>query len=187
MGRDRAAFVRDHCNGDGRDDNPGHGERKLKNIIRRTTLIVRDVERSARWYEHVAGMRRFYNDEVVLSGRGMAAGKAGDRTHLIIMQCEDPYIGMIGLLQWVDPVLSAPAQIPTSVTYGSPTFVVSSDDAREVLRRARELGTHVHTDGHEWTTRGASGDTMRFFSVSLFDPDGYFYEFNQLLGTEPAK
>ena len=153
----------------------------MKNVVRRTTLIVRDVEKSARWYEHVVGMTRFYEGEVVLSGTGMAAGKKGDRTHLIIMQCEHPEIGMIGLLQWVDPALPAPKEIPTSVTYGNPTFVVASDDAREALRRARGLGSHIHSEPHEWSIKGADGEMKHFVSVSVFDPDGYFYEFNQQL------
>ena len=156
----------------------------MKNVIKRTTLIVRDMETSVRWYEQVAGMTRYYDDEVVLTGVGMAAGKKGDRTHLVIMQCEDPEIGMIGLLQWIEPPLPAPAEIPTSVSYGNPTFVVAADDAREVHRRAQELGTHIHADPHEWSVRGARGETKHFVSVSLFDPDGYFYEFNQLLRTE---
>lgn len=158
----------------------------MKNIVRRTTLIVRDIRRSVHWYEHVVGMTRFYDGEVVLSGEGMAAGKKGDRTHLVIMKCEHPDIGMIGLLQWVDPVLPAPKEIPTSVTYGNPTFVLASDDAREALRRARELGTRVHAEPHEWSVKGADGATHHYVSVSLFDPDGYFYEFNQLLRSTPA-
>ena len=103
----------------------------MKNIVRRTTLIVRDIERSAHWYEHVAGMTRYYDSEYILSGTGLPVGGEGDVTHLIIMQCEDPEIGMIGLLQWVDPVLPAP-DIPTTITYGNPTFVCATDDAEEL-------------------------------------------------------
>lgn len=62
----------------------------MSNIIRRTTLIVRDMAIARRWYEQVLGMTVYYDDEVVLSGVGLAAGKAGDRTHLVIMQAEDP-------------------------------------------------------------------------------------------------
>ena len=29
--------------------------------------------------------------------------------------------------------------------------------------------------------KGADGEMKRYVSVSVFDPDGYFYEFNQLL------
>jgi hypothetical protein len=153
----------------------------MKNIVRRTTLIVRDVERSARWYEQVVGMTRWHDDEIVLSGEGMAAGKKGDRTHLIVMKCEHPDIGMIGLLEWVEPRLPAPKEIPTSVTYGYPTFVCGTDDCREVTRRAREFGTRIHSEPHEWSVMGADGKMKRFLGVSLFDPDGYFYQFNQPL------
>ena len=153
----------------------------MKNIVRRTTLIVRDIERSVKWYEYVVGMTRFYEGDVVLSGEGMAAGGKGDRTHLVIRRCEHREIGRIGLLQWMDPPLPAPKEIPTSVTYGNPTFVVASDDAREALRRAKELGSHIHSEAHEWSIMGADGETKHFVSTSVFDPDGYFYEFNQLL------
>ena len=156
----------------------------MRNLVRRTTLIVRDIERSAHWYEHVGGMTRYYDSEYILSGSGLAAGKEGDVTHLIIMQCEDPEIGMIGLLQWLDPPLPAPAEIPTSITYGNPTFVVSTDDADEVFRRATELGSHVQTEPHEWSTAGPDGKMLNFIGVSLFDPDGHFYQFNQLVSKE---
>jgi catechol 2,3-dioxygenase-like lactoylglutathione lyase family enzyme len=153
----------------------------MKNIVRRTTLIVRDVERSARWYEYVVGMTRYYEDDFVLTGRGIAAGKAGDRTHLVIMRCEHPDIGMIGLLQWVDPPLPAPAEIRSSVTYGNPTFVVGSDDCREALRRARELGSRIHSEPYEWSVTTPDGALKRYVSACVFDPDGYFSEFNQPL------
>jgi catechol 2,3-dioxygenase-like lactoylglutathione lyase family enzyme len=153
----------------------------MKNIVRRTTLIVRDAKKSARWYEQVIGMTRFHEDEIVLSGEGMAAGGKGDRTYLIVMKCEHPDIGMIGLLEWVEPRLPAPKEIPTTVSYGNPTFVCSSDDCREVLRRAQEFGSHIHSEPHEWSVMGADGQMKRYVSVSVFDPDGYFYEFNQLL------
>jgi len=155
----------------------------MENIIKRTTLIVRDISKSIRWYEYVMGLSVWYNDEVELSGVGLAAGKAGDKTHLVILKCQDPVIGMIGLLQWVDPVMPAP-QVPTSVTYGQPTFVVATDDAYELARRAAELGTRVHAQPHDWSIRGAEGKMKHFVGVSVFDPDGHFYECNQLLKVE---
>ena len=75
-----------------------------KAIVKRTTLIVRDIKKSTQWYQEVLGMSIYYDGEVTLGGKGMAAGKKGDVTHLIILKCNDPVIGMIGLLQWVDPL-----------------------------------------------------------------------------------
>jgi len=149
-------------------------------IIKRTTLLVRDIAAASQWYQQVLGMSIYYDDEVVLSGVGMAAGKAGDRTHLVILKAKDPVIGMIGLLQWIDPPMPAP-DVPKTVSYGNPTFVVSTADATGAHERAKKLGTHVHAAPHEWSIRGANGMIKHFIGVSLFDPDGHFYEINQLV------
>ena len=153
----------------------------MANIVKRTTLMVRDMSASLRWYQDVFGMTVWMDTEVELSGVGMAAGNAGDKTHLVILQCEDPKIGMIGLLQWVDPPMPAPGEIPTTVTYGNPTFVVEADDAMASYEAAKKLGTHIHAEPHEWSIKGHDGRMKHFLSVSLFDPDGYFYECNQVL------
>jgi len=153
----------------------------MANTIKRTTLIVRDIEESVQWYQQVMGMTVWMDTDFTLSGEGLAAGNAGDVTHLTIMQANDPVIGMIGLLQWLDPPLPAPDEIPTSVTYGNPTFVVEAEDANASFKAAERLGTRVHSAPHEWSTRGHDGRIKHFLSVSLFDPDGYFYECNQVL------
>ena len=149
--------------------------------LKRTTLIVRDAEASARWYERVLGLSRWFDRPFTLSGVGLAAGKAGDVTRLVILRGEDPVLGMIGLLQWVDPPLDAPAEVPTEVRFGMPIFVASTADAQGVYARALAAGTRVHAAPHEWSTPGADGVEKRFLGVSVFDPDGYFFEVNELL------
>lgn len=152
---------------------------RVRNIVKRTTLIVRDMDASKHWYEYVLGMSSYYDKEFVLSGVGLAAGKAGDKTRLVILKCDDPEIGMIGLLQWVDPVMPAP-EIEYKVGYGNPTFVVASDDVIETDKRAKELGSKIHAAPHEWSTLGANDKMKHFLGLSVFDPDGYFFECNQL-------
>jgi len=159
------------------------------NLVKRTTLIVRDMAASRRWYEHVLGMTVWMDTEFVLSGHGLAAGSAGDRTHLVILRAADPQIGMIGLLQWLDPAWPAPPPAMT-VGYGMPVFVVESRNAREVAKRAEELGTRVHSPPRRWSTRGARGETKHMLGTSVFDPDGHFFECNEVLEIEepaPAK
>ncbi|QFU75539.1 VOC family protein [Halioglobus maricola] len=156
----------------------------MNNIIKRTTLMVRDMDKSLAWYQNVLGMDVYYDKPFTLSGEGLAAGKAGDLIRLVILKCEHPEIGMIGLMQWVDPVMEAPP-VPTEVTFGLPTFVVGSDDSREAVRQAELLGTRVHSQPHEWSTEGADGNMKHFIGCSLFDPDGHFFELNQLERIEP--
>lgn len=156
---------------------------RARSIVKRTTLIVRDMEKSKHWYEYVLGMSAYYDKEFILSGVGLAAGKAGDKTRLVILKCDDPEIGMIGLLQWVDPVMLAP-EIDYSVGYGKPTFVLSCDDAKLTHSRAVEMGTKVHAEPHDWSTLGANDKMKNFIGLSLFDPDGYFFECNQLVSED---
>ena len=149
-------------------------------IVKRTTLIVRDIKKSTQWYEEVLGMSIYYDGEVTLGGKGMAAGKKGDVTHLIILKCDDPVIGMIGLLQWVDPLWPAP-EIPNEVNYGQPTFVLETDNLDDVHKKAIELNTKIFSEPHDWSIKGASGDMIKFIGMSFFDPDGHFFEVNQKL------
>lgn len=155
----------------------------MNNIIKRTTLMVRDMDKSLAWYQNVMGMEVYYDKPFTLSGEGLAAGKAGDLIRLVILKCEHPEIGMMGLMQWVDPVMNAP-EIPTELTFGMPTFVCGSDNCAEAYRQAEILGTHVHSAPHEWSTLGADGSMKYFLGCSLFDPDGHFFEMNQLLRSE---
>lgn len=143
--------------------------------------MVRDMERSIEWYQRVMGMTVWMDTEFVLSDGGLAAGNPGDKTRLVILKCEHDTIGMIGLLQWLEPEMPAPTEIPTSITFGNPTFVVASDDAQGTYDTAKALGTHIHKAPGEWSTTGQDGRTKHFIGMSLFDPDGYFFEVNQLL------
>ena len=152
----------------------------MSNVIKRTTLLVRNMETARRWYEQVLEMSAYYDDEVVLSGVGMAAGKEGDRTHLVILRAEDPEIGMIGLLQWVDPVWEAP-EISYEVGYGNPVFVAAVDDAEEAYEKAKAAGCKIRGALSEATYPAAKGGTVTVRSVGVFDPDGHFFELNQTL------
>lgn len=158
----------------------------MENILKRTTLIVRDAESSALWYANVFGMARWLDQPFMLSGQFLAAGEKGDKTRLIIMQCKDPLIGMIGLLSWDDPPRFKSEPVPTGVRPGVPIFVMASDDARGVYRRAKETGARIFSDPKERTVTGAKGETKHMVSCSLFDLDGYFYEVNQTTVIEPA-
>jgi len=151
----------------------------MTDIIKRTTYMVRDAERAARWYETVFGMRRWMDTPFTLSGTQLAAGKAGDQTRLVILKCQHDVIGMIGLLEWLDPKHSAPDELPRRVAFGAPILVVTSDDVRGVVDRARRLGSHIHCEPLEWQVTGADGRKKDMLGASLFDLDGYFFEINQ--------
>ena len=90
-----------------------------------------------------------------------------------------PTIGMLGLLQWVDPPMAAPAEVPTRIAFGAPIFVVNATDCYATIDRARTAGGRIHAEPEAWTVTGADGRPIDMVGASLFDLDGYFFEVNQ--------
>jgi catechol 2,3-dioxygenase-like lactoylglutathione lyase family enzyme len=147
-------------------------------LVKRTTLIVRDLSRSISFYRDVLGLAVWYDDEIVLSGVGLAAGSKGDKTRLVIMKADDPLIGMIGLLEFIEPRLPEPAP-RTRLGIGDTVFVMQGKDVDSVHRRALDFGARIHAAPHRFEVRGADGRMVSMTSLSLWDPDDFFIEFNE--------
>lgn len=147
-------------------------------LVKRTTLIVRSIERSVVFYRDVLGLSVWYDDEVVLSGVGLAAGAKGDRTHLVILRAEDPLIGMIGLLEFTSPRLPGSAT-RSRLGVGDIVFVMQGRDVEAVHRRAVAFGARIHAAPHHFAARDAAGDLISMTSLSLWDPDDFFIEYNE--------
>jgi catechol 2,3-dioxygenase-like lactoylglutathione lyase family enzyme len=156
----------------------------VPNILKRTTLIVADAERSLAFYRDLLGFGLWYDGEIVLSGRGLAAGAAGDRTRLVIVKAADPVIGMIGLLQWVEPALPVPVEPRSRLGVGDVVFVMQGEDVAATHRRLVAAGARIFAEPHPFEVRGADGSLLRMTSMSFWDPDGYFIELNQRHGEE---
>lgn len=154
--------------------------------IKRTTLMVRDMERAMEWYQSVFGMKVWMDTPFTLSGNQLAAGKKGDKTRLTILKCDHDTIGMIGLLNWIDPVQDAPKELPTELSFGMPVFVVASEDAAGNVERAEALGSRIHCRPHDWTVTGADGRKKDMVGCSFWDLDGYFFEVNQVKAIHDA-
>jgi catechol 2,3-dioxygenase-like lactoylglutathione lyase family enzyme len=159
----------------------------MADIVKRTTLMVRDAERAALWYERVFEMSRWMDTAFTLSGRQLAAGNKGDLTRLLIMKAEHDEIGMIGLLQWLQPEQDAPAILPGRVQFGAPIFVVAAQDARRTYEAARAMGSHIYSEPQAWSVTGSNGETLELLGTSFFDLDGYFFEVNQTLNVVPSR
>ena len=126
----------------------------MTTLVKRTTLIVRSLERSVAFYAGVLGLTRYYDDEIVLSGVGLAAGERGDRTRLVILRARDPVVGMIGLLEFTEPRLPEPAAPRTRLGIGDIVFVMQGDDVAGVHQRAHR---HVASGAGEAVEPGGAG------------------------------
>lgn len=155
----------------------------MVDIVKRTTLIVRNAEAAAHWYERVFGLTRWMDVPYTLSGTQLAAGQKGDQTRLVIMKALDEVIGMIGLLQWLEPKQDAAPEIPKRIAFGAPIFVIAAQDCHATTQRARAAGSFVYCEPHEWSVAGADGQIKTLIGASFFDLDGYFFEVNQVLAS----
>lgn len=151
----------------------------MQDIVKRTTLVVRSVERSKAFYRDVLGMSVYYDDEIELGGVGLPGTSKGDRTHLVIMKCADPVIGMIGLLEFTDPRRPEPAAPKRSLGIGDIVFVMQGTDAQGVYQRLQAFGARIQAAPHPYEVKGADGRLLKMTMVSFWDPDDYFIEYNQ--------
>ena len=151
----------------------------MGNVIKRTTVLVRDMERALVFYRDVLGAKVWFDRPFILEGGGLPIGKKGDKLRLCIIQFDHDQIGMMGLMEFLDPVLPA-QEIEYEMGYGKPVFVVVAEDAQVIYDKAVSEGFKTRGEPNTWSTIGAKGETKYFLSTFLWDADGHFFECNQV-------
>lgn len=154
--------------------------------LRRTTLIVRDMQASLRFYRDTLGLKVAY-DEVIRTPRSAPDDASAERSlRLVFLQANDDFIGMIGLIQYFKP-LKAPARAPEPFSIGSMVFVFNVKNAAARFAAARKLpGVRVIDEPAPTTYPGYGGKgTIPVLVSTLTDPDGYTIELNELLTDKP--
>ena len=155
--------------------------------VRRTTIIVSNMENSLKLYRDALGMRVTHdNKDVIVSGVSLPAGVPGNHTHLVLLRSDADRTGWIGLIQYYDPPLPKPQRAtPGRIGIGDHIVVLNTN---EVDRRCAlvakvpgvvmtgALGDHVYAPT---STRGSL--TIR--GCYFLDPDGAFFE---LVETRPS-
>ena len=157
---------------------------KVPTDFRRVTMMVNHMEPALAIYRDILGMAVYYDREIVVSGKGLPAGEPDSKTRLVILQCNDPYIGMLGILQYVDPPLPEPdpRPVPNRVKAGEIVFVMHNEDVRAAYEKLVEIdGIEMVAEPHVSEYPKDDGDVFRVLGCSFFDPNGYFIELNQFI------
>ena len=154
----------------------------LPTDIRRTTIIVHDIEASLKLYRDVMGLKVNYDTIVTTSGVALPAGEPGAKARLILLNSNDPYIGWIGLMQWTAPLLPDPGPYPKRMGPGGIVIVTNTDDVpRKCAAAAKVPGVTVTSPPREQVYPGRNGaPPIRVIGCNFFDPDGILIEMNQL-------
>ncbi len=155
-----------------------------QSVLRRASLFVRDMDRSIAFYTEIFGLSVYIDREMPLSVVPKfpvgTPGRGGD-LRLAVLRGWDPLIGMIGLMQVMNPPLEEPA--PTArLGLGNPALVLETRDARAVAAAIPTRGGSVLMPPTEGRNLGdADGNFIPALVMMGTDPDGHFLEVFQAL------
>jgi len=151
--------------------------------LRRTTLIVRDIEASLALYRDALGMDVAYDQEITSPGLTMRAGHDGkNRSRLVLLKANDSFIGMLGLWQFLD---TAPDDLPPpnagDFSVGDIVLLFNSKTLDTTFPAAAAApGVRVYGAPKERRYPSPAGDIVVMVST-LVDNDGHVIELNQLI------
>ena len=156
---------------------------RLPTDIRRVTLIVRDMENSLKLYRDVLGLKVNYDAVLPMSGVALPAGEPGAKARLVLLNSNDPFIGWIGLMEWLDPRLPDPGPYPKRMTIGAHVIVTNTDDVDGRCAAAAKIPNVTMTAPPRLQVYpGRNGaPPIKVKGCNFFDPDGTLIELNQLL------
>ena len=151
--------------------------------LRRTTLVVRDIEKSLALYRDALGMTVEYDQELTSPGLSTRFGADGEnRSRLVLLKANDSYIGMLGLWQFLDQTEQDLAEPdPADFTPGEIVLLFNSKTLDETFPAAAAApGVSVIGEPKERRYPSPAGDIVVMVSM-LTDNDGHTLELNQLI------
>ncbi len=148
-------------------------------LIRRTTCIGRDVEKSLSFFTDTLGLTKYQDSTMEISDQ-LAAGKPGDTVRFAVAKCEHDYYGMIASLQFLKDPLDDPGDSTWELGIGKPVFVAGCRDSDGVYERLKASGVKILKEPYARAVpkTGGQGET-KMVSMGFQDPDGFVWEMNQ--------
>lgn len=151
--------------------------------FRRTSLIVKDIEKSLALYRDALGMRVVYDQELTSPGLDMRYGADGqNRSRLVLMQANNSFIGMLGLWQFLDQTSKDKAMHDgVDFTPGEIIMVFNTTTLDQTFPLAEVApGVKVIKEPSERRYPSEAGEIVVMVSM-LSDNDGHILELNQML------
>lgn len=161
---------------------PVADENRVPLDLRRTTLIVSDIDKSLAFYRDALGMVVTY-DNMVNTPRDASIEDAERARRLVFLRANDDYIGVLGLLQYLKPVKEAVDVAEKAFEPGTTVMVFNHADVRGAFERARLVeGAKVLYEPTETSYPSYDGKSKIHVLVSVLqDPDGFTLEVNEVL------
>ena len=157
--------------------------------LRRTTLVVRDIEKSLALYRDALGMTVEYDQELTSPGLAMRYGADGqNRSRLVLLKANDSFIGMLGLWQFLDQTEQDLAEPDAADFTPGEIVLLFNSKTLDVTFPAAAAAPGVTVIGEPKERRYPSpaGDIVVLVSM-LVDNDGHTIELNQIVSDPRQK
>jgi catechol 2,3-dioxygenase-like lactoylglutathione lyase family enzyme len=152
--------------------------------LRRTTLVVRDIDKSLPLYRDALGFKVIY-DEKIGPGPDAQGRPQPPSVRLVLLRANDDFIGVLGLMQRLNPATPPPAPVFQKAQAGDTILVINVADLDTRFAKVRAT-PHVkiadEPERVEYPAPGGKGTIPVLFSA-VWDADGNFIELNKILGT----
>lgn len=157
--------------------------------LRRTTLVVRDIEKSLALYRDALGMSVEYDQELTSPGLSMRYGADGqNRSRLVLLKANDSFIGMLGLWQFLDQTDKDLAEPDAADFTPGEIVLLFNSKTLDVTFPAAAAAPGVTIIGKPKERRYPSpaGEIVVMVSM-LTDNDGHTIELNQIVSDPRAQ
>jgi catechol 2,3-dioxygenase-like lactoylglutathione lyase family enzyme len=158
--------------------------KKVPTDFRRVTMMVSRMEPALAIYRDILGMEAYYDQQVDVHIPGTPPGEAKSPARLVILKCNDPYIGMLGLMQLLDA--PGPAPEPRGgdgrLRPGEAVFVMQHDNVEAAYEKLRGVeGVRFVSEPQVSEFQRGDGGVLRVEGLRFFDPNGYLIDLNQVV------
>ena len=176
------AFAGHHEKAEAKDPLAAAAEFPL--LLRRTTLIVRDIEASLKLYRDGLGMEVIYDQEI---NRPHSSEDREQRLRLIFLKASHDYVGVIGLIDYEYGYPDHPAHTKPvrreGFTPGNAILLFNTEGLEEkwpTIIGAPGVEVISKPKLTEYPGYGGVGK-IRVMVSKFYDADGYILEVNQIL------
>ena len=153
-------------------------------LIRRCTTLAHNNPAAVAFYRDVLGLTVFQDSKLRNQGMVLPAGDParaeGAMMHFTVCKAGDPYIGMIGTLEFLDPALPVPTNDVWSLRIGKAIQVAGCEDATQLFAKISAGGVRITRApfARAVPKSGGTGETT-MISMGFVDPAGMVWEVNQ--------
>lgn len=154
--------------------------------LRRTTLVVRDIDRSLALYRDALGLQVIY-DETIGGGTDAEGRSVPPRLRLVLLRANDRFIGVLGLMQRLQ-VASPPPGPNSRPNAGGMILVFNAQDLEQRYEKIKGVpGVTVDEPPGPVEYPKPGGGVIPVLFSSIYDPDGFFIEINKILAAPAGR